>query len=65
MITFIHPSHKRGDVVAWASDFDYFTQTYITSNNQIFAAKLSLGSSHEGSLSYVGDIERDVETWVK
>ena len=42
---------RRGDVVAWTSDFDYAQNRPITSHNQIFAAKVPVGCSADASAS--------------
>jgi len=52
---------RKGDVMAWTSDFDYATDSSITSNNQIFAAKLVMGCSRRTTASnYISS--PDVET---
>ena len=38
-----------GDVVAWTSDFNPIANESITSNNQIFAAKLEMGCSRDSN----------------
>jgi len=43
-------SHN-GDVMAWTSDFNYITNASITSTNQIFAAKITMGRSRASTAS--------------
>jgi len=51
----------KGDVVAWTSDFNYETSESITSNNQIFAAKLLYGCSLDVTASnYVANPDVEV-----
>jgi len=42
---------SKGDAMAWTSDFDYTTNSSITTTNQIFATKLDMGCSKTSSAS--------------